>query len=131
MFLVYSTEIRETFGFASPLEVLQAVKVYTCDFYGSMLWDLGGDQVKQLFNCWSTCVKLAWNFPRATHTYLVDHLLSCDLSTARVDNLGTGVPANNFCLQQKAFSLFYCSQTPCKIQGIEKMSFDKIKVWYR
>ena len=84
-FVTRSTEIRETFGFASPLEVLKAVKVYTCDFYGSMLWDLGGDQVKQLLNCWSTCVKIAWNVPRATHTYFVDHLLACDLSSARVD----------------------------------------------
>ena len=84
-FVTRSTEITETFGFASPLEVLKAVKFYTCDFYGSMLWDLGGDQVKQLLNCWSTCVKLAWNVPRATHTYFVDHLLACDLSSARVD----------------------------------------------
>ena len=61
------------------------VKVYICDFYGCMLWDLGGDQVQQLLNCWSTCVKLAMNVPRATHTYFVDHLLACDLSSARVD----------------------------------------------
>ena len=84
-FVTRSTEITETFGFASPLEVLKAVKFYTCDFYGSMLWDLGGDPVKQLLNCWSTCVKLAMNVPRATHTYFVDHLLACDLSSARVD----------------------------------------------
>ena len=64
------------------MAVLQAV---TFDFYGSMLWDQREDQVKQLFNCWSTCVKLAWNVPRATHTYLLDHLLSCDLTSARVD----------------------------------------------
>ena len=84
-FVTRSTEIRETFGFASPMEVLHAVKVYTCDFYGSMLWDLGGDQVQQLLNCWSTCVKLAWNVPRATRTYFVDHLLSGGLSSTRVD----------------------------------------------
>ena len=32
-----SVEIRETFGFASPVEVLQALKTYCSSFYGSML----------------------------------------------------------------------------------------------
>ena len=84
-FITRRTEVRETFGFASPMEVLTAVKVYTCDFYGAMLWDLGGEEVQKLLNCWTTCVKLAWNVPRGTHTYFVDHLLSGDLSSAKVD----------------------------------------------
>ena len=84
-FITRSTEIRETFGFASPVQVIQAVKVYTCDFYGAMLWDLGSDQVQQLFRCWYTCVKLAWIVPRACHTYLVDNLLSAGLSSVKED----------------------------------------------
>ena len=83
-FITRSTEIREIFGFASPVQVLQAVKVYICDFYGAMLWDLESDQVQQLLRCWYTCVKLAWNVPRATHTYFVDNLLSTGLSSTMI-----------------------------------------------
>ena len=39
MFITRSTEVRETFSFAHPEEILNAVKVYCCDHYGSMLWD--------------------------------------------------------------------------------------------
>ena len=86
-FIEKSTDIRETFSFASPVEVLQAVKVYACSWYGSMLWDLTADITKQVFNTWGTCVKLAWHVPRQTHTYFVDHLLSSGLSHARTDIL--------------------------------------------
>ena len=37
-FITRSTEIREMFKFAALTEVLKAVHVYTCDFYGAMLW---------------------------------------------------------------------------------------------
>ena len=67
------------------MEALTAVKVHTCDFYGAMLWDLGGEEVQKLLNCWTTCVKLAWNVPRGTRSYFVDHLLSGDLSSTKVD----------------------------------------------
>ena len=66
-FIKQSVEIRETFGFASPVEILTALKVYCSSFYGSMLWDLGGDLAQQYYNAWNTCVKLAWQVPRATH----------------------------------------------------------------
>ena len=52
-----------------------------------MLWALGSDLATQYFNAWSTCVKLTWQVPRATHRYFVDHLLSCGLSSVRVDTL--------------------------------------------
>ena len=86
-FIEKSSDIRETFSFASPVEVLQAVKVYACSWYGSMLWDLKGDTTKQVFSAWGTCVKLAWHVPRQTHTYFVDHLLSSGLSHAKTDIL--------------------------------------------
>ena len=86
-FIDESVEVRETFEFASPTEVLQAVKLYVGSHYGSMLWDLGCDMATQYFNAWNTCVKLAWQVPRATRTYLVDHLLNCGQSNARMDIL--------------------------------------------
>ena len=68
-FIQESVDIRETFAFANPVEVLRAVKVYASSFYGSMLWDLQGNLAKQVFHAWNTCVKLAWHVPRQTHTY--------------------------------------------------------------
>ena len=32
-------------------------------------------------------MKLVWHLPRATHTYFVDQLLSCDLDSVKVDIL--------------------------------------------
>ena len=79
--------MRETFGFASPAEVLRAVKLYVGSHYGSMLWELGSNMASQYFNAWSTCVKLTWQVPRATHTYFVDQMLSCGMNSVRVDTM--------------------------------------------
>ena len=38
---------------------------------------------KQFYNCWSTCIKLAWGLDRATKTYFVDNLLSAGLPSMR------------------------------------------------
>ena len=86
-FISKSVEVRETFGFASPVEVLQAQKVYCSSFYGSMLWNLSGEGATQVFNAWNTGVKLAWDCPRDTRTYLAQQVLSCGLDSARTDIL--------------------------------------------
>ena len=44
-FITRSLEVREQFFFAHPMEALRAVRVYCCDHYGNMLWDLEGDIV--------------------------------------------------------------------------------------
>ena len=86
-FIDDSVDVRETFGFVSPVEVLSAVKLYAGSHYGSMLWELDSDITAQYFNAWTTCVKLTWQVPRATHTYFVDQLLSCGQSNVRMDTL--------------------------------------------
>ena len=86
-FIDNSVEIRETFEFASPSEVLNAVKLYVGSHNGSMLWDLGGDLAQQYYNAWNVCVRLAWQVPRATHTYFVEQLLCCGLSSTKADIL--------------------------------------------
>ena len=75
MFIDNSTDIRETFSFAHPDQILSAVNLYAGHFYGGMLWDFSGNRFNQLCNSWNICVKLAWDVPRSTHTYLVDNLL--------------------------------------------------------
>ena len=71
------------FAFAQPNQILQTVRTYCCSMYGAMTWSLFNEKAKQVFNCWSTCVKLAWGVPRATHTYLVDNLLSGGIPSLR------------------------------------------------
>ena len=78
-----SKVIRDSFDFAPPNQILQAVRTYCFDLYGAMTWSLYSEKAKQVFNTWSTCVKLAWGVPRGTHTYLVDNLLSSGIPSMR------------------------------------------------
>ena len=87
IFISNSIDIRNTFKFASPVEVLRALKVYCSSFYGCMLWDLAGDGAGQVFSSWNTGIRLVWDVPRATRTYLVQQLLNCGVTSARVDIL--------------------------------------------
>ena len=86
-FIKDSVDIRESFSFASPVEILRATKTYCSSLYGSMLWDLDSQAAGQVFRAWNTCVKLAWGVPRATHTYFVDQLLCCGISSLKRDTL--------------------------------------------
>ena len=80
-------DIQHSFFFASSVEILRAYQVYCSSHYGSMLWDLSGDSATQYFNSWTTGVKLAWQCPRATRTYLVQQVLACGGISAKVDIL--------------------------------------------
>ena len=82
IFIGNSLEIREAFAFASPVEILSAIKIYCCSFYGSMLWDLGGEGASQVFNSWTTGVRFTWGLQRATITYFVQKVLDYGLSSA-------------------------------------------------
>ena len=86
-FISNSLELRELFSFASPTEVLGAIKTYACSFYGSNLWDLCGEMACQVYNSWWTSMKLAWGVPRGTRGSLAQHVLSCGISSVRVDIL--------------------------------------------
>ena len=52
-----------------------------------MLWDLQGDGASQYINSWTTAIKLAWNCPRATRSYLVQEVLACGYTSAKADIL--------------------------------------------
>ena len=62
------------------------MKVYCCDHYGAMLWDLEGNMANQVFRVWDTAVKLAWGLPRQTHSYFLESL-SGGVISARCDVL--------------------------------------------
>ena len=82
-FIGNSTDVREMFSFAQPNQVLQAVKTYCCSMHNCMTWPLYSEAAKQFYNCWSTCVKLAWGVDRAAKTYFVDNLLSGGIPSMR------------------------------------------------
>ena len=84
-FIRETTEIRETFTFASPVEILRAVKLYAGSHYGNNLWMAVGQWECLPVLC--SLEKLAWQVPRQAHTYFVDNLLSCDHSSVRMDIL--------------------------------------------
>ena len=86
-FINSSVEIREVFKFAAPAEVIKALKIYSNSFYGSCLWDLGGEKARQVYSAWNTSVKLAWGCPQWTRTYFVQQMLSCGQTSAKVDIL--------------------------------------------
>ena len=82
-FIERSVSIRESFYFAFPEQTLKAISVYACDAYGAMLYDLQSKTSESLFKSWTTCVRLIWEVPRTTHTYLVENVLATDFPTLK------------------------------------------------
>ena len=83
-FIHSAVETRELFKWAAPAEVIKATKIYCASFYGSNLWDLGGDKANQVYSAWNTTVKLFWGCPVWTRTYMVQQLLCCGQTSAMV-----------------------------------------------
>ena len=69
-------EIRETFSFAHPDQIIRAMEIFSSDCYGLMLHDLSSQSTESIFKCWNTAIKLIWNVPRSTYTYIVENLLA-------------------------------------------------------
>ena len=63
-------EIRESFSFAAPHQVIRALEIFSTDCYGIMLHDLGCPSSESIFKCWNTALKHIWNVPRSTYTYV-------------------------------------------------------------
>ena len=78
-----SNEILSVFEFAHPRQKLDAINIYCNSWYGAMLWDLYGDAAGVAFRSWNTTVKIAWGLDRATHTYIVDHLLTGNIPSVK------------------------------------------------
>ena len=75
-FIDKTLDLRETLAFALPGQVLRAVQIYASDLYGAMLYDLSSPASESYFKAWNTCVKLTWNVPRSTFTYIVENVLA-------------------------------------------------------
>ena len=76
-----TVEVRQSFAFASSVEVLRDMQVYCTSYYG----DFNGYKAVQYFNSWTTLMKLTWDCPRATRTYLVQQVLACGHISAKTE----------------------------------------------
>ena len=77
-FIEKTCELRETFDFAHPELIIKAAQIYASDAYGFMLYNLSSISSESFYKCWNTFVKLAWNVPSSTFTFVVDNLLAGD-----------------------------------------------------
>jgi hypothetical protein len=71
-FIDKTVQLREDLSFANADQILKAVQIICSDAYGSMLWKLSSDASEQFFKAWNTTVKLVYDVPRSTFTYLVE-----------------------------------------------------------
>ena len=82
-FIDSSVKIREGFGFAHPGDQITVVEKYCTAAYGSNLWKLGEREAVMYTNAWRTSQKLAWDVPRACHSYLVQTVLAPHVGSLR------------------------------------------------
>ena len=75
-FIDRTSDIRETFIFAHPNQIIKAAQVYASDGYGFMLYNLSSQSNQSYPKSWNTFVKLAWNVPLDTYTYIVEDFLA-------------------------------------------------------
>ena len=92
-----SLEVRDSFGFAAPTQVLGAIKLFASDLYGGMLLRLDSEEALQVTRCWHTCVKDVWGLSRATHTTV--RWLSSPHTSLREDLLARWVKYFQSCLR--------------------------------
>ena len=65
-FIDESSDVREDFHFANPLEQVRLIEALYCDSYEAMIWDLQSEATEKYFRAWNTNIKLAWDIPRST-----------------------------------------------------------------
>ena len=53
-FINSAVNIRETFSYAFPEQIVEAVDKYACSFYSSNLWDLNSPEAESVFATWRT-----------------------------------------------------------------------------
>ena len=64
--------LNQEFYFCNPYVVMNLYKIYACSFYSSSLFDLFGWKLGQLYRTWNKAVRILFNVPMNTHTYLIE-----------------------------------------------------------
>ena len=55
--------LNQEFHYANTSTVLKLYNIYTCDFYGSNLWDLYSRDVQKLLNSWNIAIRILFDLP--------------------------------------------------------------------
>ena len=85
-FISRSVEVRSQFAFAAPLQTLKAVRILTCDAYGSVLWRLDSPSASAFFKSYT--IRRVYRLPVSTFTYLVEGHLAASIPPLRNMVLG-------------------------------------------
>ena len=86
-FIDSAVKIRESFYFAQPADQITAVEKYCTAAYGSNLWKFSKREATMFTNAHRTGHKIAWDVPRACHTYLVETVLAPHVGSLRASLL--------------------------------------------
>ena len=71
-FMTRSSDCRDSLHFAESEQRVQAIQLYCSDAYGALLYDFRSEYAESLFKAWNIQVRLAWDVPPTTHTWLVE-----------------------------------------------------------
>ena len=82
-FMSRASDMRDHLFFAHPEQRIQAIQLYCCDGYGSMLWELKSRYSDSYFKAWNIQARLAWNVPRDTHRNLIEHYFCAGYKSLR------------------------------------------------
>ena len=64
--------LNQEFYFCNPNVVMNLYNIYNCSFYSSSLYDLFSSKLDQLYSTWNKTVRILFQLPLDTHTYLIE-----------------------------------------------------------
>ena len=82
-FISSNLQVRSQFGFASPPQIVTAVRLLCCHAYGSVLWRLDSKAATAFFNSYSSCIRRIYSLPLNTFNYLIEGHLTSGLAPLR------------------------------------------------
>ena len=67
-----NNELVQEFSYASCATKAFINRTFNSHAYGSVLWDLYGNEAKMLYNTWSVSIRRMFRLDRTTHRYLIE-----------------------------------------------------------
>ena len=72
VFINRNNELRQEFWFAHPSTVIRTNNIFNTSLYGSVLWDLFGNEAERLEKTWNISQRLMLGLHRETHRYFLE-----------------------------------------------------------
>ena len=72
------SSLQQELGDQDPAVFVKLVQIYFLHLYGSSLWDIYSENSTKLWTAWHKFVKITFDLPFATHTYLLNDIIQCD-----------------------------------------------------